>query len=624
MKLSVGKMSTLCLAITGALVLGCHSRDPASICPVEVWRSRVQLGGVHGLDVLVVVDNSSSMDQERGQLATRVYSLVNAMVYPLASTRILGADDLRIAVVSSDMGLQWGGNLEAPVGEFDHGCDAREGGDNGRFQGYQAQSVDFVSGIIPCDSGVKHCPRDWRCSEGVCRPPADGSTGRECPALEGPVAEMTKWEYGTLVAGQAACLANLDVSTCTVEQPLEAAIAGLRHGKRSGFIREHRPLLLVVVSDEDDCSLKDKGLFETEQWKTGGGDGADYTCHDPHRADAESFLYPASRYYEEIQKILGFDDSIPNWAFFFLAIVGVPPTEDCQGSGDELGSCLESEEMQLRLEESADVTGTGRRLRPACTMVDQGKIVAEATPGRRFVKVAQQFGSEGYVHSICDPDWNSAFETIADRFDTCFCGGDCFWSQLRWDPENKTVSECQLLAKYAFVEPGRQCPEAFRREFYEEGGDVKSRQMSSEKYESSVMRQVVSADDGTQYEEVYCPIPQIPVDIDCEVAHKTAATLEGVYPGAFGWYYCEGRGEDYVIACRDGEDNDGDGRVDDEDPDCAGCVAGDEQKCPWECQYEVRFTPATRHLTPELYVQCRTRPSKDGEGCGENPPTQIE
>jgi hypothetical protein len=50
---------------------------------------------------------------------------------------------------------------------------------------------------------------------------------------------------------------------------------------------------------------------------------------------------------------------------------------------------------------------------PACERYEGSTMVTQARPGRRFVELAQAFGENGYVFSICNADWTDAMEDIA-------------------------------------------------------------------------------------------------------------------------------------------------------------------------------------------------------------------
>ena len=117
------------------------------------------------------------------------------------------------------------------------------------------------------------------------------------------------------------------------------------------------------------------------------------------------------------------DGAAAGAAVVFAAIVGVPAGDDfpCQGLGDALDDCLDHEDMQyvrgyFTTADGQDYT----HFVPACERVVNTEVVTSARPGRRYVKVAQEFGCTGYVYSICNDDWSPAMQEIARLITKCF------------------------------------------------------------------------------------------------------------------------------------------------------------------------------------------------------------
>ena len=135
--------------VTSVWATGC---DPdltiAGICPTptELSQSVTQVTSFDGLDMLLVVDNSKSMAEEQQIFATSIYKLINTLTdNPDPTWQLPDVDNVRIGVVSSDMGLQYGiGGAELsnpPLCTSD--------GDDGRFQS-APESVILSAGEIPC------------------------------------------------------------------------------------------------------------------------------------------------------------------------------------------------------------------------------------------------------------------------------------------------------------------------------------------------------------------------------------------------------------------------------------------------------------------------------------------
>jgi hypothetical protein len=169
---------------------------------------------ITALDLLVVVDTSGSMVEERAALITHA----STELFERIAAELGGLPDLNVAVISPDVGASG-----API----TGCDGA-GGD-GLFQ---AGTIE-----APCLSG--------------------GARYLVSPAGGGGNHPGSLGEAFT-------CMANsLPAFGCGFEQPFEAVRRALdgRHPDHAGFLRDDALLLVVVLTDEDDCSVDDPAFF---------------------------------------------------------------------------------------------------------------------------------------------------------------------------------------------------------------------------------------------------------------------------------------------------------------------------------------------------------------------------
>lgn len=361
-----------------------------------------------GVDLLMVLDNSLTMSEEQQILATATISLVNALTSPVGGA-YEGLDDFRLAVVTSDMGLSWGGN---PYEEGDgwpgmNPCSAS--GDMGIFQTYSSGStMDIAEHAIPCDD-ESHCPQGWTCDV-TCEDPAGDGTDQICPALSSTWIENSGEEPEEGLAMRAACLVNLGTAGCGWEQQLQSGDTALHRADQAAFIRENSLLAIVVVSDEMDCSLEDgPAMFATDDIQ-GMGD-------EPSRLNVacgnnQEFLFSPEHFRDSW---LSLKQDATN-GVFFAAITGVPPVDTCQGSGPSIEDCLDHEDMQFQeIIEQNSIGQDYYTFRPACVRNEQDALITAATPARRMVALAELFGDHGYVYSICNADWSGAMMEIGQR-----------------------------------------------------------------------------------------------------------------------------------------------------------------------------------------------------------------
>ncbi len=574
--------------------MGCMDREPAPVCPVptELNETDVMIGGFEGVDMLVVVDNSGSMAEEQEILATAFFPLVNSLINPLPGWQWPSVDDVRIAIVTSDMGLSWGGN---PYEEGDGWPGTPPGsasGDNGVFQTYVSGStIDIEHDVIPCDSSNAQCPTGWTCSVtetgeiGTCRAPGGDGTGQVCPDMSSTWSEILPGSPNADMAFEVACLADQGTNGCGFEQQLQSAAAALSRPDQEVFVRDDRLLTILVVSDEGDCSMEDgPAMFATDEIQDESGvSEKNIAC-----GENPDYLYDIDYYYTTYT---GFKTS-PN-SVIFAAIVGVPEKDACQGTGDTLGDCLDHPDMELNPIIKPSPTGVDTwYYEDACTR----GTVTQAKPGRRYVKLAnEEFGKMSFVYSICNADWGPAMEEIA-RLIASNLAGTCYEKPLDWDPSTRQA-KCDVVVE--FINPkGEDCPDEFDDD------------------EPVIVEE--EEDDEVERTFVYCRMPKLTAPKDCGDENFDWDNLGG----KFGWYYCENLGvENFKDACEDGEDNDGDGDVDCDDDDCGTCqCCGGSDACTGLCKYMVQLTASAEEAAKQLSisVQCLQQFSFEDENCQED------
>jgi hypothetical protein len=575
--------------VYAAAQLGCMDRQPAPVCPVptELKTDQMQVGGFDGVDLLVMVDDSISMTQEQQILSTSFFPLVNSLANPIytefpeTNWPYPPAEELRLAVVTSNMGFSSNGdeNDEYYPGDIPPSCVGK--GDNGVFQTSMPASVNIATGIIPCDASAAQCPAGWTCDAigattgvGTC---ASATTSVNCPAASAVYIETTDEAPNPDFPIQAACLAQQGTGGCGFEQQLASVARALTR------------------SDEEDCSMKDgKGLFEQPEVADLSSMKINIACGENGDPD-DGFLFAPGDFYQTFIDAKGGMNGV-----VFAAIAGVPYTGDqadaCQGPGDTIGSCNDQDDMQLVPEQPE---GTTWYYRPACTRTVGATEVTRAYPGRRYVELANgNFGNMGYVYSICNADWSPAMTDIA-RLIASQMTGTCYKKPLDWDPVNK-VAKCNVVVEYTNPED-EECPSAY--------GDV----------EPIIKKETTP--EGEERTLVYCPIPKLPSEQDC--AEQTDEQLAAI-ADEFGWYYCETMGfENFAEACSDGIDNDGDGDIDCDDADCADCLpcpGALGNNCAQTCKYKVELTETAKSAVAgmNVSVQCLQQFSFEDRNCQED------
>jgi len=591
--------------------ISCTSKQPAQVCPVpvELNETAALVGCYEGLELLVVVDDSPSMKNEQEVLPSAFLNLVNALTNPVSDWYYSSVDEMRLAVVTSDMGLQWGGHpYQDGDGWPDDAIPCSPAGRDGRFRTYgPGSTVHLRDGEIPCYEDGSQCPSGWSCEEvdeggvGSCEAPQDQGQDLSCPE---PGADRIEWhpedEFDPDAALKSSCLACAGADGCELEQPLSAAVRALSRQDQQGFLSPRLLLAVMVISDEDDCSIAASDFFLSPELQEPGARAVDRAC-----VQGGQHLYTA----EEIRNAIfnaksgTYEQHPGNSDVLFVAIAGVPTNDTCQGNGNDLESahCLDHELMQVEHvvppQGQEDEDGAG--LHPACTLVDGAEELVRASPGRRYVELAQEFGNMGYVHSICNSDWSPAVEDIAEFLAPVH--QPCFPKRLDYDQGGKRA-KCDLLVEYIDREPDPESCPAF---FGPEAGAGAATWIDG---------------GGEEHTRVFCRLPQLEGALHCSDIDQQM--LEEINE-ELGWYYCENTAiESFDEACWDGLDNDGDGSTDCDDEGCQGCpvCGGSGAGCEELCKHEVELSDEAWKMVARqsLTIQCIQRFSSPDPNCQEN------
>jgi len=392
----------MALIAVGIISWACMDREPAWTCPVpqSAIRTQVLVGGFDKVDILVVVDNSKSMEEEQVRLSSSFVDLVSSLLDPPQEWQdqdgIQKVDNIRIAVVTTDMGMD--------VNEDFQGCDSTlPGGDKGRFQ---------TTG------------RGTNCEQTY---PRWLETTPENPAED-------------TLAEDFSCVASVGTEGCGFELQLFAASYALQRTDQKDFLRGTSALLaIIVISDESDCSAKPGSDFWKHPEMTPTNSDINIYC-----AKYKDDLIPISDLANNLKKKGDDSGELLPGSVVFAAIVGVPMVDACQGNGATLGDCLNHADMKFVREE--DDQGRGY-LKAACVSdsidPDTNEPTTEASPGRRFVMLAEEFDEYGYIYSICNDDWSPAMKEIAKRIAESLAGAT-FEMELEYD-DNAKASKCDVI-----------------------------------------------------------------------------------------------------------------------------------------------------------------------------------
>jgi hypothetical protein len=320
------------------------------------------------LDMLFVIDNSASTSDKQAAFVANFARFMQAL-----DTFAVGRPNLHIGVIST--------TVDIGVAGFDPACPSPAPNDNGKLQ---------ATARVP-----------------GCAPP----TGSYIIDLANPSGgRTTNYPSSETLADAFACIAQLGTSGCELEAPLEAIKRALdpngpNAAANAGFVRDGAYLAIVIVTDEDDCSIGDPSIFALPAGQAGPADFRcqplyAYTCDQPISATAAasytsctprvgSYLADPSSYAQLLTS------TIKNAQQTVVAVIG----------GDAMPTIATGPITSPFAQSLA--------LLPSCSTQVNGQT-AIARPGIRLASFASQFGDHGLFETICADDYSQAITNIGN------------------------------------------------------------------------------------------------------------------------------------------------------------------------------------------------------------------
>ena len=380
----------LSAVLTLAFATGCPDREVAQVNPKptkeEYKDIPVELN--RDIDILFVVDNSGSMEEEQTSLNANFQNFINVLEGIQG-----GLPNVHIGVVSTDVG----------AGPFNiSGCTGS--GDNGTMQSVaRGPSCTAPSGAFISDV--------------------------EDPA--NPGSRITNYN-GTL-ADTFACIAELGTSGCGFEQPLESMRRALNGSNptNSGFLRENAFLAVIIISDEDDCSTRNTDMFDTSQDSPTAplGPLSSFRCFEfGVKCDPDDPRTPGPRQNCESREDSQYMFTVQEYVDFLKGLKDDPnnvivagiignPTPVTVGANDQ----------------------GNPELQPSCVSNS-----GEAAPAVRTKQFLDQFPQRSTVTTICNEDLSDALIIIAQLLAKVI-GNPCLQGNVDTDPDTPGVQyECQV------------------------------------------------------------------------------------------------------------------------------------------------------------------------------------
>ena len=312
--------TAISLILAPLFLLACVDSSPGSDNNNGWFSASVPQSARMELDLLVVVDHSPSMGGEYSIWGPEYSFAFNWLRYLPG-----GFPDLHVGVISSDLGS----------GTFQLATCGDSGGDNGTMGVLDGQNLfescvgttgQYIVDIeaIGCDIEKEE---DGVCLGHDCSQPncdAAAQSGELLTLASSGCPRCQNYENYQLHAAFS-CMAGFGVSGCSFSQPLEAMYLALSgHPQNDGFLRDDAYLVIVFVTDRDDCSAAAPELFNDSQDSIDSPLGylTPYRCFEfgvtcdindrSHigqrqncrpRDDADALLHPISRYVQHLREI---------------------------------------------------------------------------------------------------------------------------------------------------------------------------------------------------------------------------------------------------------------------------------------------------------------------------------
>ena len=297
------------------------------------WFQFIDYEYIGDVDILFVIDNSRTMEEEQQTLVEEAPE----MIYNLILQDNILINSLHIGVISTDLGI-------GPYGGLINSCD--EEGDRGELQHTPNPNIEGCSDI------------------------------GEIPLYLSYSTQTT--DLDTIVQ-QFRCIVALGIDGCGIEQPLEAARKALIDqtlpgGVNEGFLRDNAILVIVFLTDEDDCSIADYSMFDEA---TSVNLNIICTLQVIENSD---YLYPVSYFVDAISSLKEDPRDI------IVTLIGGIPL-DWNGTEADIYNRIE-------------IDWTNYEQIPVCST-----IYGNAMPSARLVSFALSFAETAVIQSICATEW---------------------------------------------------------------------------------------------------------------------------------------------------------------------------------------------------------------------------
>ena len=357
------------IAFLGALA-GCPDRTISEVKPQQQGAVTKKIPVSADIDILFVIDNSASTLDKQTAFAKNFLNFVQALdAFPS------GRPNLHIGVVSSTVGTKSDQN-------FGPNCPKTATQDDGLLQ-----NTARVSG---------------------CTPP----TGRFISDIKNSGGTRTTNYAGTLDT-TLSCIAQLGTSGCGFEAQLEAmklALDGSRP-ENAGFLRQGAYLAVIILTDEDDCSVKDPALFSLGS-NSGPGD---FRCQPLYAYKCDTAINAAAGgNYTNCKPLTGSYLKDPSDYFGFLTTIKDPSQIVVATIAGGLQNGMPPDGAMVTTGMISTPFVQSLALLPSCTFTNAMGMISIGRPAIRIDAFRRLFGDHGLYGTVCQADYSTVIAAIGN------------------------------------------------------------------------------------------------------------------------------------------------------------------------------------------------------------------
>ena len=393
-----------------ALLAGCPDRTISEVSPEQgrVEYKDIPVDVSRKVDILFVIDDSPSMLDKQTNLKANFPNFINVL-----NTIQGGLPDVHIGVVTSDLGSSGADGVTAPgIGGTAQGaCNGQ--GKAGALQTYGSTAIT-------------------------------GKYISDAPGVGSGAARVTNYT-GTLAAAFTS-IASAGAGGCGFEQHIEAAKRALQptNTANNGFLRSDAFLAIIIVGDEDDCSMEHATLIDTNTSTLGPLQSFRCTRYgitcDTGGATSDAMNQVGPKGMCHSNESGQYLTKIGDYVTFFK---GLKPDDSTKVIVAAIAGVTTPVETELRAPQGSSTAIPA--LAHSCTYVDSSNSTEVADPAIRFKELVDSFPNRGTFSTICQQDLSGGLTLIAELLKTAL-GSPCIDGTLA-TPYDCSVSDVQNYGK---------------------------------------------------------------------------------------------------------------------------------------------------------------------------------